>query len=228
MMFAADVLATDLPNFPFIVTAGSASREVTPDEAVISVSLLSFDEDPDKALNTLSKAFDSSLAVLKEFQIPISAVEASDLRRSTTRARNENRQSLQVLGYQISRSIHVQLNNLSNYSELAEKLSALPNLSSFEAAFDVSNRTEIEEALLLEASIKAVREAQITADAFGQKLDSVYAISEASNFGDFLATFGAQSYREYAELSDFRPSMKMFVPEAIRIYRSINVVHRLD
>lgn len=231
LLATIEAQATDLPDFPFLVSTGQAHREVAPDIATVNIRLLAFDKDAGASVEALSLAFESTLEILNKYEVPIESTQATDLRRSITRARNSDYQDLEILGYQVSRLIIVELDSLNSYPSLAEELAAVPNLSSLDSSFDVAAREQIEDELLVEASTDAMRKAQQMAQAFGQEIDSIYAISQASNFGSFFATFGAQDYSIYPSLSDSSPrqsAMRMFVPESIGIHQSINAVMRID
>ena len=217
----------NLPDFPFVVATGKAQQEIKPDIATISIKVLAFGEDSDKALEQASIASKNILNSLNEHGIRASDIEASDIRKNTKRERKSDYTLLNILGYEITRTLKVTLNNLDNYSELMEQLVSIDNVSSISSEFDTSKREIVESNLLSEAGIDAKEKAGQMARSLGTSVKSVYAISQSSNFGSFFATFGSISYDAMLSQSSGRHSLTMFVPETIEINQAINVVFRI-
>jgi uncharacterized protein len=222
--------AKNLPDFPFVVTTGSAVRSVKPDIATIGIRVLAFHQDSAVALQQTAETSNKLTAVLQQLKIPLSALEASDLEKDVKRQRGDNYEDLQILGYEVTRSFTLKLTALDLYPELAAQLMALNHITSLSAEFDSSLREQLEAELVIAAAKDASKQAERMAQSLGNKIHSVYAMSQASDFGNFFATFGAAdvSYRAHAMMSDgAQAQMKMFIPQAIEIQQGINVVFRL-
>lgn len=125
----------------------------------------------------------------------------------------------------------IRLISLKRYSEFMSDLVSIQNVSRVNSKFGVSNRKSIEENLLNEASKYAKKQATLMAESLDTKLVSLYAVSKASNFSRFFATFGAMSEisTEYDVGGGSSDSVntKTFAPKTIKIKQNINVVFRI-
>ena len=227
-LFSCGSQASNLPNFPFVVSTGLAEKEVSPNIAEVQIDLMSFNVESNKAMEGLNMASSAVIELLKKYKIDVKQLEASDIQKSTKRADDGNYNKTQILGYEISRNMTLKLEDLSYYAELMSELAAIDNLTNMRTHFDVSNRKLIESDLIQEASTNAENKAKRMASSLGSKVHSVYAVSQASDFGDFFATFGAQTYNaQYLNRTRFSPVI-MFVPKSINISQHINVVFQLE
>ncbi|WP_394391149.1 SIMPL domain-containing protein [Shewanella woodyi] len=221
--------SANLPDFPFVVSVGNAEREVKPDIATLNLEIISFEEKSDLSLEKVSTATESVLKVLQSYGVKSEAIEATDIEKSTKRKRDSDYNRLEILGYEVSRSLTIELRDLSKYSELISDIVAIDNLSSVQTAFDASNRKDIERALVNAASIDAREKAEQMAESLNTEIHSVYAISQDSDFGSFFATFGARSDQMMASLySSHQAHVAMFVPKNIKIRQGINVVFKIE
>ncbi|WNC68284.1 SIMPL domain-containing protein [Thalassotalea nanhaiensis] len=221
--------SANLPDFPFVVSVGEAERDVKPDKATLQLSLMAFDKESDDALQNINKTSVKIFELVKKYKLDEKSLEATDINKSTKRKRDEDYNRLEVLGYEVSRSINIKLKDLTKYSELMGELVALNNVSNVTAIFDVSNRKSIEAELMNEASKNANLKANQLAESLNTQIHSVYAISQVSNFGNFFATFGTDSQR-YAAMEQMSVSgsrVAMFAPEKIKISQGVNVVFRI-
>jgi len=221
--------SANLPDFPFVVSVGKAEREVKPDMATVSLGIMSFEEKSDLSLEKVGTATDSVLKVLQSYGISPEAIEATDIEKSTKRKRDSEYNRLEILGYEVSRSLTIEIHDLSKYSELISDIVAIDNVSGVRTAFNVSNRKDIERELVAVASKDARNKAEQMAESLNTKIHSVYAISQNSDFGSFFATFGARSEQIMAEMaySPSRARVAMFVPKKITISQGINVVFKI-
>ncbi len=229
LVLGLNLHAANLPNFPFVVSLGEAKKTVKPDLATIHMKIISFDKDSARANSQANKAIAEILGILKKYHINIKSLEAGDIEKDTKRARDKNYNNLAILGYQISRSVTLSLDDISKYAKLMNALVSVNNITNFSTLFDSTNRLSIESALISEAGVNAKKRAIQMASSLGTKIHSVYAISQASNFADFFATFGASSTQstDYLRLRQNYGKVVMFVPETITITESLNVVFRL-
>ncbi len=204
--------ASNLPDFPFVVSTGVAEKDVLPTIATVSINVLAFNKQSDKAFEAANVASRSVIELLKKYDIDIKQLEANDIQKSTTRQRGNNYNRHEILGYEVSRNMSLTLNNLSQYSELVNDIVSIDNISGIRTQFDVSNRIQIESELIQIASKNAKNKATKMANSLDTQIHSVYAVSQASNFGDFFATFGASTYPISAEMA-YSPSnnVAMFI-----------------
>lgn len=230
LLFSQLTLAANLPDFPFLVSVGNAEREVKPDNATIQLGAMAFDVDSALALTNVNIATSKIMEALKNHEVPVANVEASDIEKSTLRKRDSNYNTAEILGYEVSRTFTIELEDLSKYAELMSDLVAVNHVTSARTSFDIANRKEVEAELVLSAGKDARENAVNMAESLGTKILSVYAISQASNFSDFFATFGAtseQAYLKYENVS--RPAIPVvFAPKSINVNQAINVVFRIE
>ena len=219
------VFSANLPDFPFVVSVGKAEREVKPDIATVSLGIMSFEKKSDISSEKVGAATDSVLKVLQSYGISSKAVEATDIAKSTLRKRDSEYNNLEIIGYEVSRSLTIELKDLAKYSELISDIVAIDNVSSVRTAFDATNRKDIERELVEVASKDALNKAEQMAESLETKIHSVYAISQNSDFGSFFATFGARS-ADIAYARN-RARVAIFVPKKITISQGINVVFKI-
>lgn len=229
IFFSQLSFGANLPDFPFVVSVGIAEQDAKPNIATIQLGVMAFEKESDLALKNVNLASTTIMDVMKKYGVPIGNIEASDIEKSTTRKRDSEYNTLDVLGYEVSRSITVKLENLSKYSELMSDLVAINNVSGARTAFDISNRKEIEADLMQIASKDAREKAEKMAESLGTKIQSVYAISQASDFSEFFATFGARSEQIMADIAyrDGSYNTVMFIPKIINVKQGVNVVFRI-
>jgi len=107
---------------------------------------------------------------------------------------------------------------------------AIDNVSTVNAHFDVDDRGRIESNLVRQAGEDARRRAEEMARSMGVSIESVFAISESP-----IAAVG-QAFRltpDSYTVMGTRPSKRglftstFFVPEAIELHKSVNVLFKL-
>lgn len=224
-LISISVNAANLPDFPFVISNGWINEDVTPDEAEIHIYVLSFSKTSKGALSTVNQTSDKIIELLKKYSISIDQLEATDVEKNIERRRDKDHNPLEILGYEVSRKITIHLQNLKNYSELMSDLVSIDNISEVSTDFDVSNREVIESKLIAKASEDAKNKADNMAKSLGASIDSVYAISQYSDFEEALTTFRARSYSVIAGGKE--QTTTMFVPKSIEISLSIYVMFKL-
>jgi uncharacterized protein len=225
--------ANNLPDFPFVVAKGFAEVEVKPDVATIQLRIEAVAPESDLALGKVNIATTAVINAIEKYKIPLENITATDIEKSTRRNRGGSMNQLEVIGYQVSRNMTINLDDISHYAELMSDIVSIDNIYNANASFDVKKRNEIKASLMQSASDDAKQRAHQMAESLGTKIHSVYAISESNSFDSLFASFGAQSYQSA------RPEMRakmiqsstggtlMFVPKSINISKSINVVFRI-
>ncbi len=235
MMLPTWVFASALPDFPFIGVQGEAEIEVQPDVANIGFRLVEFSEDSDKALDAIRQRSAQVIEIARSLEIPNDAVISlgidNEIERQINREKGYNKTN--ILGYEVSQSFSIKVENLTNYPKLVDKLVSIGNVGRITPRFDVSNRKEIERSLVAEAGKDAKQKAEDLASAMGVKIKSVFAITQDASFEHFFAKFGLQ---EQAPMGDLRASiaydraggsMNMMIPKAIEIKKKISVVYKI-
>lgn len=228
-LMSISVVAADLPKFPFVVANGTAEKKIKPDMATIHLSILAFEKESDLALKTVNDTTTKVTEILTQHGVRKEQIEATDINKTTTRKRDAEFNGLEILGYEVSRSMTVKLDNLAQYSDIMGNIIATNNVSGVRADFDVSNRKAVEAELAAIAGADAREKANAMANGLGTKVQSVYAISQVSAFGDFVADFGAGAMKTMAMRAESMGSYEtiMFAPETITVEQTINVMFRI-
>lgn len=230
LMVSQAGFAADSVKFPYVVSVGNSEREVPPDMALIRLRVTAFDPESALALEQANKATAEVLKVIQEYGVSPEKVEASDLAKSTTRRRDSRNNRLEILGYEVSRSMSIKLTELAKYSEIMSDLVAINNVAGANTEFDISNRKEIEAMLIETASKDARSKAERMSESLGTKIQSVLAISQSASFEELTAEFGLASshYPNLATGGADYYRAAMFVPSTIMIKQRINVVFRIE
>jgi Uncharacterized conserved protein len=220
--------AADLPNFPFVVANGSAEKKIKPDTATVHLSIMAFEKESDQALKVVNVTTAQVTDILTKHGVRKESIEATDINKSTTRRRDPEFNALDILGYEVTRSMTIKLDNLAQYPEIMGNLIATNNVSGVRADFDIADRKAVEAELIAAAGADAREKATAMANGLGSKIQSVYAISQVSSFGDFVADFGAGSARTMAfKTAAGSYETIMFAPETITVEQTINVMFRI-
>lgn len=228
--FSFNVFAEALPDFPFVIANGEAEIEVKPDEATIQLSITAFEKESDLALKTLNLTTTEVTELVKKYKINTDQIEATDITKSVKRRRDGQFNNLEVLGYEVSRSLTIKLKGISKYSELMSDIIVINNVSNARASFDISKRKDVEANLVNMASKDASDKAKNLAKSLGSSIDSIYAISQTSNFNSLMPSFGAGGGSLAMQDRAFRSESYrtvMFAPKTIKIAQGVNVVYRL-
>lgn len=227
-LISCGAIAADLPNFPFVVANGSAEKKIKPDMATVNLTIMAFEKESDQALKVVNLTTTQVSDIVTKFGVRKENIEATDINKSTTRRRDPEFNALDILGYEVTRSMTIKLDNLAQYPEIMGNLIATNNVSGVRADFDISNRKAVEAELIAEAGADAREKATAMANGLGSKIQSVFAISQVSSFGDFVADFGAGSARTMAfKTSAGSYETIMFAPETITVGQTINVMFRI-
>jgi uncharacterized protein YggE len=229
-----------MPSFPFIVVNGSAETKVKPDEAKVSFSITEFNADPKKAELVVLQRGQEILALAKSLGIPKEQVTSSSYNKSTTRKKDDNYNSLEILGYEISQNFTVEINNIESYTRFADQLIAMKNVDSIRPGFDVSSRDEIKNQLIQQATNNAKKKALNLAAGMGVKLGVVFAVSQDFDFSGVNAIFAYSRGDVGMSPPDFVPPPSfdyapatqdpvaiMFVPNFIEIRTSVSAIYRI-
>lgn len=233
------VKAENMPSFPFIVVNGSAETKVKPDEAKVSFSITEFNADPKKAELVVLQRGQEILALAKSLGISKEQVTSSAYDKSTTRKKDENYNLLEILGYEISQNFTVEIHNIESYTHFADQLIAMKNVASIRPEFGVSNRNEIKNQLIQQATNNAKQKALNLAAGMGVKLGAVFAVSQDFNFSGVNATFAysrgdvslyppdfVPPPSEYAPATQDHISI-MFVPTFLEISTSVSAIYKI-
>ncbi len=231
ILIAPSVSANSWPDFPIIVAEGRALLEVAPEKVDVRLEVIAFDEDSAIAVDTVETQLGDVLAVLSRFDIPAEAITSHDLEKRIERARHDYK-NLDILGYNVSRSLKFELEDLAKFSDLIGALAGINNVSIKNAYFDVLDRSEHERELMNQAAEDARQQAENMAAGLGVELGDVFAVSESgyvSRTAQFALSIGDGPYPMMADsASPGGLGRSVFMPSTIEMTQTLNVIFRIQ
>jgi uncharacterized protein YggE len=222
--FAAS--ATDLPDYPFIHTSGSAQRyAIPPDFAEIDFEVSAYNPDPAAAREVVEGRVAEVRALLASLGLPADDFEIRDIRKDMRKA---DPAQPGVVQYDIKAGVHIKVSDLSKWKALMTPLIAMPNVDGFMTVFDTSKREALETELTADAIKEARRKAEAIAVGLSRKLGPVNAVST----GDLrnvsramgLASGDVARYRAPARNDPDREGLLQIV--AMQFAKSVDVIFR--
>lgn len=220
--------AANFPDFPFLVGEGVAEKYVKPDIATINLEIMAFNKESETALEKVGVATERVVEILHSYDVDIENIEATDIDKSAKQKRDSEYNRLEILGYEVYRTMTISLDALSQYSELMSEIIAVDNVSGLDTKFDLAGREDLELELLTAAATNARAKAERLANSLDTEITSVHALSQSSGFGSLIASFGASpNFDLNFGAVDLNPT-KMFAPKSIKISVSVNVVFRIE
>jgi uncharacterized protein YggE len=228
-LFSTCTLGEGMPEFPFIIVAGSAGTDVPPDKATVYFSLETFDASSEVAQATMDTAQRATIDVLAAFEIPEDNIVADPADKAIVRRRNADGTEDAILGYRFNQGFRVELTALDRFADFVNALLALDNLSYGSQTFSISNSDEVMAQLLDDAARDATERAENLAESLDVRIRNVHAINESgTGFGSFQASFGlsGEGRAQYAA-AGVAATASLLVPKTIRLGRRIDVVYRI-
>ena len=226
-------IAGEVPMFPHLFASGHLERNVMPEIARVEVSIVVFDPASEVAMQNMNQAMDRVISVIVSLGIEEEAFTATEIDKRMKQNRTDRYELPEILGYEVARSLTVQLNDLEKYPELVNRVSATDYVARISATFDIKERQRLEDSLEEEAAKKAIRNAEHLASSEGIKLLEIYSISNSNSYWSndlYLAPPAAPSDEEhrYPRMAyvESTGSIKTYVPQSIRVSRSVSLVYR--
>ncbi len=219
--------AADLPDFPHVAVNGKASVDLPPDKATVSFTITEFNQNSESAMSAVMARGSKIIATAKEFNIPISAVSSFNVDKRIIRARNSDYRSLEILGYEISQSFNILIEDISLYSDFTDRVVTMPNVANVSANFDISKRKAALEKLSIAAGVDARSRANHLVKGLDVRLGAVFSISEFSHREGREAIFEADSQRLMRfSGNEIGPqdSFNLFVPKTINLSKTVKVI----
>ncbi|HWV15678.1 MAG TPA: SIMPL domain-containing protein [Cellvibrio sp.] len=231
LSFSCGSLASNIPDFPFVLVKGEAEIKVKPDRAKVSFELIEFNKDSKEVVDAISKRGQEIIALAAKYKIGSGDITSSAYTKNTKRAEGPKYQELEILGYEVSQEFTIEINNIADYPALVDQIAALANVRGINPSFDISNKKEIIARLVKEATGDARQKASDLADGLGVKLDSVFAVTQDSDFAAVTAVFGPQDSVNFKARSVAFAAggggSNMFVPKYIELNKSVSLVYKI-
>ena len=226
LLFAASSARAQLPDFSFIYAQGEAKLEVAPDTATLSFTIESFEAEAGAASKIVADRTTEVLKVCEQQGIPAADVAAYELGKRAVRKQSDNSESLEILGYEISRTFRITIRQIDKYPQLVSVIATMPNVTDPESSFDIAAREKVEADLVGQACAKAREQAELMAKGAGASLGPIHAVSSTS-FGNLEGRFGfAYGGMGGASSAGLEPSL--FVPSTITITKTVYAIYRLE
>ena len=222
------LIASPLPEYPFVHVQGVAEVKVEPDMATIQLSITSFSKEAEDAQKGLSESSSNLYSVLVKLEISDEDSVAGTIEKNVARNEDEFGNDLEIIGYTMQRKVTVHVNDLKVYPELIEYLYQTKNIEDIEVIFNRSDRQRVLEDLVTDACVDATEQANRLAKGFGSKVKSVKAISESELervFGVYGLPEGT-SYRYGGRVksgTDFR-----VIPATITITKGVYAIFEIE
>jgi uncharacterized protein YggE len=161
-------------NKEFVSTVGRAEEEVTPDIIYIDVTLKEFYENGNTkkkvAIDKLEKdLFDSATK---------SGIKKEDFTIQNIWSYNTQEKKKKDTDILLSRQYRIKVTNLNNLDQLLDGVDKAGIQSTYISEYDYSKKKELEKTLKTKAVLDAKANAQILAEAAGQKIGKAIVLSE--------------------------------------------------
>lgn len=162
---------------PKITVDGSGVIFTAPDEAAVSLGVYILEKDLQKAKIASDEAMSRLLHVASELGLNPEEVSSSAL---NIEPQYSNESTPQFLGYEVSRSMDVTLNDLSKLDTLVDRAIKAGANRDFSITLRSSKEKELKEQALVLAAQDARRQAERIAGALGAKVGDVKNVGSAS------------------------------------------------
>ncbi len=223
--------AASIPDFPFVFATGRSETNLPPDTARMTFDIKAFHEDSSNAVAKVTTRTAAVIDFLGRQGFGKSTLTSSELGKSEIREKKEDRE-LKVIGYEVTRSFELIIENLTKYDLVANTLFKMDNVSEISTSFGRKDQKEIEAKLLGTACADAKRNADAMASGFGKKIGTVHCISK-QGFGNIGMAFGlgadafdGRDMMSCMEVSDEKASL--FIPATVKFQNQVSVLFTLD
>lgn len=191
---------------PHITVYGTASTEVVPDLMRWRLYLRTNGKTASQAADAHSQNVSAVLAFLRQQKIPEKKIQTSQLQLAEDW---EYRGGQRVQkGYYAATIVSFESPSLENYPSLWKGISQLPSVSIEGVMFDLSNRSQIQENIRIQALLAAKKKAERLAAALETRIGQPLLIEEEASRRDIVRppiAFSAQSRAAEADNQSLSP-----------------------
>jgi hypothetical protein len=195
----------------------------------MTIYLESFNKESSIANGEVEVTSEYIIKSAKELNIAPENITFKPVSKTSTRNRNQQFQTLEILGYEVSREVMVNFTSLETYTDFSDKLASRNNIERVNTIFGATNESELNQKLVKMACENAKNKASQLAEGLGVKLGRVFAVTQDSDFSDINAAFEIKKY-ETASFSSMRASEQskvQIIPKSISFKKSVNVVYKI-
>lgn len=178
---ASGAVAAEPAPLPRLASVtGQGEVKAMPDIAYVTLGVEARKPSLGEARGEVAAAVERLLALTRQLQIDPKRVDASQLQVQPEYRWNEKDRQRVLLGYYVSRQVHVELHDLEQLGTLLERAVSAGANQVGGAQLDSSKRKELEREALNVAVADARQDAEVLARAAGVKLGPVYSLSASS------------------------------------------------
>ena len=219
------VLASQLPDYPFIHATGFAYGRFMPDVAEIAFEITASDVDPEAARVLAETRLMEIRDVLAQQGVSESDITIRSLKKDTKKA--DAGSDTAAMAVDLSCSVLIKVRDLSKWQAIMLPLLKMKNIDKLEASFDSSTRDKIELDLSAEAARDAQRKATGMAGAFGKRLGPVSAVSPG-RLRSLASAFGLVTENAYTTESPRQAiTLDLLMIPLLKLEASVDVVFRI-
>jgi uncharacterized protein YggE len=219
--------ASQLPDYPFIHTSGSAQRYFMPDAGAVDFDVSASDTDPEAARALVDKQIAAISALLEAQGLSGDDVQIRDVHKDIRKADGN---AVAAPLYDVRCKVHVNVRALAKWRDVVGPLINMPNLTNFYTEFSSSERDKIEGELIAMAVKDARRRADAIADGLGKKISGVAAVSNGAlrNLGAALGLV-TDNFRNSGAATNRVPTEKSDVLniEIMKMGQPVDVIFRI-
>jgi uncharacterized protein YggE len=232
---AAAAAASPVPDYPFIYAEGSATRDMPPDIATLSVALAARHATSEGAVSAVQALAAKVLALLGRSGVRDADINAAQLNKSLQMRWDEATRRNVPDGFEATRNVSVTVRDLARYPTLLTALLAMPGVNGGGGNFDRVDRGKVSAELVAEAAEAARRNGELMATGLHRKVGAARAIARIP-FAEIPQRFGfgggAVAFSGVAAAAPRLRAMaaedSSLVPTNITLSESVNVLFELQ
>jgi len=164
-------------NIRHIEVSGHGLVNETPDIALLTLTFSQRDKQARRAKSTVDTQVNDLLVLTQRLGIKKKDLQAA---RLTIYPEYDHKNNRQLIGYRVSRDVQIKLRDLLNYPKLLEGAVDIGASNAGQLQLDFSNRKELENKALQAAFHDAKQQAELLAQASGDKLGQTLWIHTSS------------------------------------------------
>lgn len=227
LLFSLPSIAQPMPDFPFVIVEEKMEKEVQPDYVDIRFSLLHFNRSSEQAMAELKATGSDIIRILEKHKIPLTQLESNRIEKDVKRARNEQRQNLGILGYEIGQTMKLRLNNLELYSPFINDLLSVDGVNGIHSWFESSRADAIKIDMIAELGKQSRQQADTLAASQAKTIKGVYGIT-TQDYHQFHNYAMSMEISAPMDSGHYRDGLTMMVPGHITLHQHLTTVFELN
>ncbi len=227
LMLSSSLIASSLPNYPFIHATGEATLSLRPDLGEIDFELTELSADPELTFSMMEKASAEVVAFLVEQGLSSEDIEAADIKRFVSDVEYAEPPDAPKK-FRLLRNFHIVIRDMQKWNMVIGGLLAKPFVGNFSVNFGRSDMDRIQNDLVNMATANAKDNAKRMAQGLSVRVGTVSAVSQSplKSISTLLGLDGALKREE--QTSQHKPTTKDFyIPTWLKFKQNVDVVFRI-